>query len=68
MCLSPIKSYLHSATPQKADVRNEAEVKAFVDECVSRYGRLDIAFNNAGIDRAPLLLWQIPQLKFGMTR
>lgn len=56
------------ATYQKADVRNEAEVKAFVDECVSRYGRLDIAFNNAGIDRAPLLLWQIPQLKFGMTR
>ncbi len=55
------------ATYQKADVRNEAEVKAFVDECVSRYGRIDIAFNNAGIDR-PLLLWQIPRLKFGMTR
>ncbi|NEQ20572.1 MAG: SDR family oxidoreductase [Microcoleus sp. SIO2G3] len=41
------------ATYQKADVRNEAEVKAFVDECVSRYGRIDIAFNNAGIDRPP---------------
>ncbi len=33
----------------KADVRNEAEVKSFVDEVVQRYGRLDVAFNNAGI-------------------
>jgi NAD(P)-dependent dehydrogenase (short-subunit alcohol dehydrogenase family) len=41
------------ASYQKADVRNEAEVKAFVDECVKRYGRIDIAFNNAGIDYPP---------------
>jgi NAD(P)-dependent dehydrogenase (short-subunit alcohol dehydrogenase family) len=41
------------ASYQKADVRNELEVKAFVDECVKRYGRIDIAFNNAGIDRPP---------------
>lgn len=32
----------------QADVRDEAAVKAFVDACVARYGRLDIAFNNAG--------------------
>ncbi|MBN8534424.1 MAG: SDR family oxidoreductase [Rhizobiales bacterium] len=33
----------------KADVRNPAEVKAFIDGAVAHYGKLDIAFNNAGI-------------------
>jgi NAD(P)-dependent dehydrogenase (short-subunit alcohol dehydrogenase family) len=33
----------------RADVRVEAEVKAFVDQIATRYGRLDVAFNNAGI-------------------
>ena len=37
------------ATYQKADVRVEDEVKAFVDGCVQRYGKIDVAFNNAGI-------------------
>lgn len=37
----------------RADVREEAEVKAFVDATIARYGRLDIAFNNAGIDKPP---------------
>ncbi|KAM3109782.1 SDR family NAD(P)-dependent oxidoreductase [Phormidesmis sp. 146-33] len=37
------------ATYQRADVQNEAEVKAFIDDCVRRYGRIDVAFNNAGI-------------------
>lgn len=32
----------------RADVRDEAQVKALVDACAARYGRLDIAFNNAG--------------------
>ncbi len=41
------------ASYQKADVRSEDEVKAFVEGCISRYGRIDIAFNNAGIDRPP---------------
>lgn len=44
------------ASYQKADVRSGQEIKAFVDECVSRYGRIDIAFNNAGIDHAPVPL------------
>jgi NAD(P)-dependent dehydrogenase (short-subunit alcohol dehydrogenase family) len=34
----------------KTDVSKEADVKRLVDETVSRYGRLDYAFNNAGID------------------
>lgn len=41
------------ATYQKADVRVEQEVEAFVNGCLERYGRVDIAFNNAGIDRPP---------------
>lgn len=41
------------ATYQKADVRNEDEVKAFVDGGVERSGRIDIAFNNAGIESSP---------------
>jgi NAD(P)-dependent dehydrogenase (short-subunit alcohol dehydrogenase family) len=33
----------------RADVRDETEVKTFVDTVVKQYGRLDVAFNNAGI-------------------
>jgi NAD(P)-dependent dehydrogenase (short-subunit alcohol dehydrogenase family) len=33
----------------QCDVSNEGDVKALVEECVGRYGRLDYAFNNAGI-------------------
>lgn len=41
------------ATYMRADVRNAESVKEFVDACVAKYGRLDIAFNNAGIDYPP---------------
>ena len=41
------------ASYQKADVRNEQEVKSFVDNCVQKYGRIDIVFNNAGIESKP---------------
>jgi NAD(P)-dependent dehydrogenase (short-subunit alcohol dehydrogenase family) len=44
------------ATYQKADVRLEAEVSTFVKTCVEQYGKIDIAFNNAGIDRPPMSL------------
>lgn len=44
-----IRSKGGEATYVRADVRVEAEVKAFVDQIAARYGRLDIAFNNAGI-------------------
>jgi NAD(P)-dependent dehydrogenase (short-subunit alcohol dehydrogenase family) len=45
-----IKNFGGEATYFKADVRNEAEVKNFVDAGVKKYGKLDIAFNNAGIE------------------
>jgi NAD(P)-dependent dehydrogenase (short-subunit alcohol dehydrogenase family) len=36
-----------------ADVRNEDEVRAMVDETVTRFGRLDVAVNNAGTEGRP---------------
>lgn len=41
------------ATYMQADVRQAEQVKAFVDACVAHYGRLDIAFNNTGVDFPP---------------
>ena len=41
------------ATYMKADVRHASEVQAFVNGCIAKYGRLDIAFNNAGVDYPP---------------
>ena len=34
----------------KTDVTKEADVKALVDKTVSTFGRLDFAFNNAGVE------------------
>ncbi|MBC7808108.1 MAG: SDR family oxidoreductase [Akkermansiaceae bacterium] len=44
-----IKSYGGEATYRRADVRKEGDVKNLVTACVAAYGRVDIAFNNAGI-------------------
>ena len=38
----------------QADFSKEAEVKAAVDFVVATFGRLDVAFNNAGVERGPL--------------
>ncbi len=37
----------------RADVRHEADVQALVDGAVARFGRLDIAVNNAGTEGQP---------------
>jgi NAD(P)-dependent dehydrogenase (short-subunit alcohol dehydrogenase family) len=37
----------------RADVRHEAEVRSLVDKTVARFGRLDVAVNNAGTEGAP---------------
>lgn len=35
----------------QADVAKEADVKRLVGEAVARFGRLDVAFNNAGVEQ-----------------
>jgi NAD(P)-dependent dehydrogenase (short-subunit alcohol dehydrogenase family) len=44
-----IESVGGKASYVRADVRNESDVKAFVNGVAERYGRIDVAFNNAGI-------------------
>jgi NAD(P)-dependent dehydrogenase (short-subunit alcohol dehydrogenase family) len=46
----------HQAIPVTCDVTDRGQVKAMVRQAVGTYGRLDAAFNNAGIncDAAPL--------------
>lgn len=50
---SEIRDMGGEATYMQADVRSAEQVKAFVEGCVAKYGRLDVAFNNAGIDYPP---------------
>lgn len=44
----------HRAIAVTCDVSNDVQVEAMVDRAVAEFGRLDIAFNNAGI-MAPLV-------------
>jgi len=37
----------------KMDVGNEEQVKSVVDQCMAKYGRLDIMFANAGVTGVP---------------
>jgi NAD(P)-dependent dehydrogenase (short-subunit alcohol dehydrogenase family) len=39
----------HKAIAVRCDVSDEAQVKAMVEQTVSTFGRLDAAFNNAGV-------------------
>lgn len=47
---SEIKKAGGAALFVKADVMNEEEIKAFINATVKAYGRIDIAFNNAGYE------------------
>src|SRR5271154_1228788 len=37
----------------RADVRHEDDVRALIDKTVARFGRLDVAVNNAGTEGHP---------------
>ena len=53
--VAEIKKLGGAAAFIRADVAKDADVKAMVDFTVATYGRLDIAFNNAGVEwRGPL--------------
>jgi NAD(P)-dependent dehydrogenase (short-subunit alcohol dehydrogenase family) len=41
----------HRVAHQTCDITNAADVQAIVDATVDRYGRIDAAFNNAGISQ-----------------
>src|SRR5579862_2209101 len=45
-----LRSYGSEAEFINTDVRKEPEVRALVDETVARFGRLDVAVNNAGTE------------------
>jgi NAD(P)-dependent dehydrogenase (short-subunit alcohol dehydrogenase family) len=46
----------------RSDVRHEADVRSLVDKTVARFGRLDVAVNNAGTEGTPgPLMQQTPE-------
>lgn len=46
----------------KADVRNDSEVQALIEGAVARFGRIDVAVNNAGTEGNPApIVEQTPQ-------
>ncbi|MBK7894068.1 MAG: SDR family oxidoreductase [Anaerolineaceae bacterium] len=48
----------------QTDVSQAAQVEAMVNEVVGEYGRLDIAFNNAGIEGAPVRTIDVTEEEF----
>ena len=52
-----LRSAGHNAIGVTCDVTDKAQVTAMIEQAVDTYGRLDAAFNNAGVnsDSAPLL-------------
>src|SRR6266446_10214115 len=50
MLASELRSFGSEAEFINADVRNEDDVRGLVDKTVARFGRLDVAVNNAGTE------------------
>jgi NAD(P)-dependent dehydrogenase (short-subunit alcohol dehydrogenase family) len=55
-----IRSAGGTATFLAADVSDERQVDALLDQIVSKYGRLDFAFNNAGVTQNSMPLAEQP--------
>jgi NAD(P)-dependent dehydrogenase (short-subunit alcohol dehydrogenase family) len=54
-----IQAFGGEATYMQADVRKESDVRNFINGCVQKYGRIDIAFNNAGIEAPPKAITEL---------
>jgi NAD(P)-dependent dehydrogenase (short-subunit alcohol dehydrogenase family) len=52
-----IRAARGEATYLESDVRSASSMEGFVNEAVRRYGRLDIAFNNAGVQVGSVAEW-----------
>ncbi|MFI5734360.1 SDR family NAD(P)-dependent oxidoreductase [Kribbella sp. NPDC051587] len=52
-----IRAARGEATYLESDVRSASSMEGFVTEAVRRYGRLDIAFNNAGVPVGSVAEW-----------
>ena len=59
--VAQIKAAGGEASFVQADVSKSADVQAMVDFTVKTYGRLDIAFNNAGISHVSAPLADVPE-------
>jgi len=51
-----IKDMNNKAIFIKTDVTKEVDVKNLVEQTVNKFGRLDYAFNNAGVEQTPMPL------------
>jgi NAD(P)-dependent dehydrogenase (short-subunit alcohol dehydrogenase family) len=49
------------------DAGDEPAVKAVVEEAVSKYGRLDVMFANAGVVGQPKIFTQVTAAEFERT-
>ena len=50
--IAEIKAFGGEAIFAKTDVSKESDVKAMIERTLETFGRLDYAFNNAGIEQA----------------
>lgn len=57
----------YDVLPVKCDVSNETEVKVSIEQIVSHYNSIDIAFNNAGIQTPQMPMHQISTDEYTKT-